>query len=583
MNLDKVSVLMLKTHDPTQILILLIGGSTLLLYGVKQLTDAMERVLGSRLRLTMMTLAKRPMVAFVLGIIVTMLTQSSTATASVMVGLVSTQLVPLATAAIILQGSAVGSTLVVQLLAFHITDYAQEFLGLAAAFALLIRRKALRDLGRGVFSFGLVLQGLAMIDASSASIADSSITNEIMKVLSQSPVVLILLGVLLAAVFVSSIAAIGIVMVLAGAHALPLEAALAVTLGANIGTTLMPLLTAFNQGSVVARRLGFIYVGTRLAGGVLVLVLLNPLAVLLTRLLPNPSTQVALAHLGFNLILAIVFVPLANSLANFATRLLPEPEAEKKLSVRYLDPNALTLPAIALGQAMREILRMADLATEMLQLSIQAFEEGVKDLPKQIGALDNQLDDLETAIKHYLIQLDEELLTEEQSQRELTLLHISTELEAIGDIIDRQIMRLARRKRRKQIAFSPQEWNDIVAYHGDVLALLQQTLTGLAAQDPTIADAVLSQRQSLNQIKREIYLRHLQHLSSGDSVSLNASSIHLEMVNAISRILSHTCSIARVIQEELSVVDRFEPKEKRSPSNPQLSPSELETWASKPG
>ena len=542
---------MLKTHDPTQILILLIGGSTLLLYGVKQVTDAMERALSSRLRLAMITLAKRPIAAFVSGMIVTMLTQSSTATASVMVGLVSAQLVPLATAVIMLQGAAVGSTLVVQLLAFHITDYAQEFLGLAAAFALLTRRKALRDLGRGVFSFGLVLQGLAMIDASSVPIADSSITNDIMQVLSQSPLVLILLGVLLAAVFVSSIAAIGIVMVLAGAHALPLEAALAVTLGANIGTTLMPLLTALNRGSVVARRLGFIYVGTRLAGGILALALLNPLAVLLTRLLPNPSTQVALAHLGFNLILAIVFVPLANSLADFATRLLPEPEAEKKLSVRYLDPNALTLPAIALGQAMREILRMADLATEMLQLSIQAFEDGVKDLPKQIGALDNQLDDLETAIKHYLIQLNDELLTEEQSQRELTLLYISTELEAIGDIIDRQLMRLARRKRRKQIVFSQQEWNDIVAYHGDVLVLLQQTLTGLAAQDPTIASEVLAQRQSLNQIKREIYLRHHQHLSSGDSVSLNASSIHLEMVNAMSRILSHTCSIARVIQGEL--------------------------------
>ncbi|MEH2253255.1 Na/Pi cotransporter family protein [Nostoc sp.] len=542
---------MLKTHDPTQILILLIGGSTLLLYGVKQVTDAMERALDSRLRFAMITLAKRPIAAFVSGMIVTMLTQSSTATASVMVGLVSAQLVPLATAVIMLQGAAVGSTLVVQLLAFHITDYAQEFLGLAAAFALLTRRKALRDLGRGVFSFGLVLQGLAMIDASSAPIADSSITNDIMHVLSQSPLVLILLGVLLAAVFVSSIAAIGIVMVLAGAHALPLEAALAVTLGANIGTTLMPLFTALNRGSVVARRLGFIYVGTRLAGGALALALLNPLAVLLTRLLPNPSTQVALAHLGFNLILAIVFVPLANSLADFATRLLPEPEAEKKLSVRYLDPNALTLPAVALGQAMREILRMADLATEMLQLSIQAFEDGVKDLPKQIGALDNQLDDLEIAIKHYLIQLNNELLTEEQSQRELTLLHISTELEAIGDIIDRQLMRLARRKRRKQIAFSQQEWNDIVAYHGDVLALLQQTLTGLAAQDPTIAGEVLAQRQSLNQIKREIYLRHHQYLSSGDSVSLNASSIHLEMINAISRILSHTCSIARVIQGEL--------------------------------
>ncbi|WP_138502461.1 Na/Pi cotransporter family protein [Nostoc sp. PA-18-2419] len=542
---------MLKTQDPTQVLILLIGGSTLLLYGVRLVTDAMERALGSRLRVVMMRLARRPLAAFISGIIVTMLTQSSTATASVMVGLVSAQLIPLAAAVIMLLGAAVGSTLVVQLLAFHITEYAQQFLGLAAAFALLTQRNALRDVGRGVFSFGLVLQGLAMIDASSAPIADSPITNEIMQALSQSPLVLVLLGILLAAAFVSSIAAIGIVMALAGGGALPLEAALAVMLGANIGTTLMPLLTALNRGSVVGRRLGFIYVGTRLLGGGFVLALLNPLTVLLTRLLPNPSTQVALAHLGFNLILAIVFVPLASLLADLATRLLPEPQTEKKLSVRYLDPNALTLPAVALGQAMREILRMADLSAEMLQLSIQAFEDGVKDLPKRIAALDNQLDDLETAVKHYLIQLNDELLTAEQSQRELTLLSISTELEAIGDIIDRQLMRLARRKRRKQIAFSQPEWNDIVAYHTEVLGLLQRTLTGLAAQDSTIADEVLSQRQWLNQFKREIYLRHLQHLSSGDPVSLNASSILLEMVNAMSRILSHISSIARAIQGEL--------------------------------
>jgi phosphate:Na+ symporter len=542
---------MLKTHDPTQVLIMLVGGSMLLLYGIKLVTNTMERALGARLRLAMMTLARRPIAAFVSGIVVTMLTQSSTATASIMVGLVNAQLVPLAAAVIMLLGAAVGSTLVVQLIAFHVTDYALEFLGLAAAFALFTQRTALRDIGRGVFSFGLVLVGLGMIDSSSTPIANSSITNAIMQTLSQSPVVLVLLGILLAAVFVSSIAAIGIVMVLAAGGALPLTAALAVTLGANIGTTLTPLLTALNRGSIVGRRLGFIYFGTRLVGVVLALVFLNPLAALLTRLLPNPATQVALTHLGFNLILAIVFAPLAGYVADLATKLLPEPEAEKKASSRYLDPNALTLPAIALGQAMREILRMADLAVEMLQLSIQAFEDGVKDLPKRIGALDDQLDDLETAIKQYLIQLNDESLTEEQSQRELALLHISTELEAIGDIVDRQLMRLARRKRRKQIAFSHEEWKDIVAYHREVVSLLQQALVGLAAQDSTIADEVISRRQWLNQIKREIQLRHLQHLSSGSSTSLNASAIHLEMVSAMSRILSHTCSIARAVQGNL--------------------------------
>lgn len=543
---------MLKTQDPTHLLVLLVGGSMLLLYGVKLVTEAMEQAFGSRLRLVMMSLAKRPLAAFGSGILVTLLTQSSTATASIMIGLVSAQLIPLATAVVMLLGAAVGSTLVVQLLAFHFTDYALEFLGLAAAVALLSRRTKLQHIGRGLFSFGLVLVGLAMIDASSTPIADSSITNAIMRSLAQSPLVLLLLGMLLSAIFVSSIAAIGIVMVLASSGALPLTAALAVTLGANLGTTFTPLLAAFQQGNIAGRRLGIIYTGTRLLGVGLAMLLLSPLASVLTYCLPSPATQVAIAHLSFNVILAILFVPLANYLATLSTQLLPEPERSKKKGApRYLDPTVLTLPAVALGQAMREVLRMADLAAEMLQLSIQAFEEGTKDLPKRIGTLDDQLDDLETAIKHYLIQLNDETLSEEQARRELSLLHISTELEAIGDIIDRQLMRLARRKRRKQIAFSQPEWEDIVVYHREVLALLQRVLAGLASQDPAIAEEVLAHRQYLNELKREMHLRHLQHLTSGTPTNLDASAIHLEMVNAMSRILSHTCSIARAVQGDL--------------------------------
>lgn len=542
---------MFKTQDPTHLLVLLVGGSMLLLYGVKQISDAMERAFGARLRLIMMTLATRPFAAFGSGIMITILTQSSTATASIMIGLVSAQLLPLAAAVIILLGAAVGSTLVVQLLAFHFTDYALECLGLAATFALFTQRTQLRDVGRGVFSFGLVLVGLAMIDASSTPISDSSITNAIMQTLAQSPLVLLLLGVLLAGIFVSSIAAIGIVMVLASGGALPLTAALAVTLGANIGTTLTPLLSSLNQGHIAGRRLGIIYTGTRLIGVAVAMILLNPIATLLTHLFPNPATQVAIAHLGFNLILAVVFVPIAGQLADLATQLLPEPEGTRKKGSRYLDPDVLTLPGVALGQAMREVLRMADLATEMLQLSIQAFEEGAKNLSKRIGNLDDQLDDLETAIKNYLIQLNDETLNEEQARRELFLLHISTELEAIGDIVDRQLMRLARRKRRKQIAFVQTEWEDLVTYHREVLGLLQRVFAALATQDPAIADDVLTHRQYLNQIKREIYLRHLQTLTSGTPTNLDASAIHLEMVSAMSQILSHTCSIARAVQGDL--------------------------------
>lgn len=543
---------MLKTNDPTHLLVLLVAGSMLLLYGVKQVTAAMQQAFGARLQLVMMSLASRPLAAFGSGVAVTMLTQSSTATASIMIGLVSTQLIPLATAIVMLLGAAVGSTLVVQLLAFHFTDYALEFLGVFAGVALITQHTRLRAVGRGVFSFGFVLVGLAMIDASSTPIADSTITTAILQTLAQSPLVLLILGAVLATVFVSSVAAIGIVMVFAAGGALPLTAALAVTLGANIGTTLAPLLSALNQGNIAGRRLGIIYTGTRLVGVAVAMVLLAPIASLLSHFLPNPSTQIALAHLGFNVILAIVFVPIAGRLADLATRLLPEPKrTKKKKGSRYLDPDALSVPGVALGQAMREVLRMADLATEMLQLSIQAFREGEKNLPKQIGDLDDQLDVLETAVKNYLIQLDGETLNKEQAHRELFLLLISTELEAIGDIVDRQLMRLARRKQRKQIAFAASQWEDLVTYHREVLGLLQRVLAGLATQDPEIANEVLAYRQYLNQIKREVQLRHLQSLTSSTSANLDASAIHLEMVSAMSRISSHTCSIARAVQGEL--------------------------------
>ncbi|HEY9828225.1 MAG TPA: Na/Pi cotransporter family protein [Stenomitos sp.] len=538
---------MLEAQNPTQILLLLMGGTALLLYGVKQITDAVEGALGARMRLVMMIVANNPLAAFGSGVAVTLLTQSSTATASIMVGLVSAQLVPLAAAVIMLLGAAVGSTLIVPLLILKMTDHALVLLGLGAAVALATRRTRLRDLGRVLFSFGLILLGLAMIGVSSAPIAGSAIMSAIMRTIAQSPLVLVLLGVLLSGIFVSSIAAVGIILVLVASGAVPIAAALAVMLGANLGTTITPLLTALTQESVSGRRLGVIYFSTRLVGVVAFLVVLNPVAGSMTKLFPDPPTLVAAAHFGFNMLLAILFVPLANLIANFVTRLLPDTAADSGLTPCHLDPGALTLPAFALGQATRETLRMADLAVAMLELSIQAFSEGVKELPKRLGQLDNQLDNLEEAIKQYLIQINDDLLTEAQSQRELALLQVSTELEAIGDVVDRQLMRLARRKRRKQIAFSQAEWSDIENYHRDVLALLQQALAGFATQDPSIAEDVLSQRQWLNQTKRDIYLRHLQRLSSGTAVNLNASAIHLEVLTAMSRILSHTCNIARVV------------------------------------
>ena len=289
---------MFDATTPTIVLGLLAGGVMLLLYGVWLITDAMQRAAGARLRRATMKLAGHPFATFGVGVLATALTQSSGATSALLVGLVSTQLIPLTVAIILLLGANVGSTLVVQLLALHITDYAVVLAGLGAAAALATRRTSLRDVGQALFGFGLVLLGLAALNAGSIPIAASHVTVEVLQALSGAPLVLTLMGAMLALVFASSVAAIGLVLVLAAHGTLPAVAAIALTLGANVGSTVTALLTALSGGTVVGRRLALIHTGTKLIGVAVALAALGPLTALLASVRLDPAAQVAVTHLA---------------------------------------------------------------------------------------------------------------------------------------------------------------------------------------------------------------------------------------------------------------------------------------------
>ncbi|RAQ98100.1 Na/Pi cotransporter family protein [Thermogemmatispora tikiterensis] len=544
---------MATTSNPTMVVGLLLGGALLLLYGLRLLSEAMQRAAGPRLQKATMALAQRPFMAFGVGVVVTALTQSSSATSSLLVELVNAELVPLTTAFVMILGTNVGSTLVVQLLAFHVTDYAIPIAGAGAALGLLTQHKPQRNLGQAAFGFGVILLGLAALQVGSAPIAASPVTAEVLRALMGAPLVLALLGLLLALAFASSAAAIGLVLVLTASGALSVFAALALLFGANIGSTLTALLTAISRPSITGRRLALLHTGTKSLGAAIALALLPLLTSLLARLGLEPVWQVALTHLTFNLALAAVFVPLAAPVTHLVTLLLPEQENqyEQPLGPRYLDPEALASPAVALGQATREVLRMADIVTEMLRLSMLAFEKPDARVPERINELDDELDQLNAAIKRYLTQLDESRLTREQVQRELALLYIITDLEAIGDIIDRQMMRLARRKQRRQVAFSEEGWQDLLNFHDEVTEALEQALAALASQDTSLANDFFVRKAELSKMKRQLHLRHVRRLQSGLSPSWESSAIHLDLLNALSRVLSHASNIAHAVRGDL--------------------------------
>ncbi|MFL5692890.1 MAG: Na/Pi cotransporter family protein [Ktedonobacteraceae bacterium] len=552
---------MFDTTNPTAILGLIFGGVLMLLYGVQLITHAMQRDAGARLRRSLVVLTKHPLAAFGVGMGITMLTQSSGATSSLLVGLVSVGMLELRVAIITLLGTGVGSALIVQLLIFHITAYAFVFVGLGALIAMLTHHSQRRGLGQACFGFGLVILGLAALEAGSRPLADSHMIALVFDSLVTSPVVLVLLGIALTMVFASSIAGIGLIFVLASNGSLPLVAALALMLGSNIGSTVTAMLTALSRGSVVGRRLALIHTGTKLAVALTALAFLGPLTTALSWVHLPPASLVALSHLGFNLILALIFVPLAGSLAAWMEKLVPERNTQGTTGPRYLHPDALSMPAVALGQATREILHMTDLVTEMLNVSIPVLEEGGSEVLARVDVLDDQLDELNTAVKRYLTQLNEEQMTEAQRNRQIALLYIITDLEEMGDLIDKHWMRLARRKRRKQIVFSDEGWQDLLSYHREVAAAAQLAFAAVAAQDRQLATAFFARKAQLSQMKRQLHLRHIRRLQSGMPHSVESSAIHLDLLNAMRGILAHASTIAHVVQEDLSVEEGEEVKQ----------------------
>jgi phosphate:Na+ symporter len=545
---------MIDTTNPTTILGLVFGGVLSLLYGVRLITDAMQQDAGTRLRRSLMLLTRHPLAAFSTGVIVTMLTQSSGVASSLLVGLVSVQLLSLTAAIITLLGTNVGSALVVQLLVFHITNFAFVFVGLGAAAAMLTRQTSKKGVGQACFGFGLVILGLASLEAGSRPLAGSPITALVFGALVQSPVVLALIGAVLTMVFASSVAGIGLVIVLASNGSLPLVAALALILGSNVGSTVTALLSSLSKGSVSGRRLALVHSGTKMGIACVALTVLNPLTVVLSRVHLPLATLVALSHLGFNLLLALIFVPLAGPLASFAEKVIPDrPIKGEATGPRYLHSDTLSTPAMALGQATREVLHMTDLFTEMLSLSIHAFENEGTEIPSRIDALDDQLDSLNAGIKYYLTQLAEEYMNQEQKNRQIALLYIITDLEAMGDLINKQCMRLARRKRRQQLIFSDEGWQDLVSYHREVTVAVQLAFAALAMQDPGLSAAFFPRKAQLYQMRRMLHLKHLRRLQSGVSPSIETSAIHLELLITLRNVLSHVSTIAHVIQEDLTV------------------------------
>ncbi|WP_431271251.1 Na/Pi cotransporter family protein [Dankookia sp. P2] len=379
----------------------------------------MQKAFGSRLRHALGVALGGQLRAFAAGLGVTAVLQSSTATALMVGSFAASGAVALAPALAAMLGGNLGTALIVQLLSF---DVAAVFPALVLAGVLAFRRgrrARTRDLGRVSIGLGLMLLALHLMVASMAPVETSPTLRALLTALADQPLPnLLLLAAAIAWAAHSSVAGVLFVASLAGSGVATPGAAFAMVLGANLGSALNPLLEAGGDREDTARlRVPMGNLINRVLGAAIGLALLPQAVFWLQALDAAPARFVANAHLAFNLFTGLLALPLLPGLARLLVRLLPDRTAADPAAPRYLDEAALRTPSVALANAAREVLRIADRVEAMLKASAEAFGTADRDAARAAGRLDDEVDRLHRAVHDYLSQIPRDALGEEEIRR----------------------------------------------------------------------------------------------------------------------------------------------------------------------
>ncbi|HEY4253697.1 MAG TPA: Na/Pi cotransporter family protein [Roseomonas sp.] len=529
----------------TMALIGLAGAIALLLWGTHMVQTGVQRAFGPRLRTALgSALRSRPR-AFLAGAGVTAALQSSTATGLMVTGFAASGLVELMPALAVMLGANVGTTLIVQLLSFDIAAVAPLLVLIGL---ILFRRDTgplLHDLGRVFIGLGLMLLALHQMLAMMSAYEDAPGLRTLLQAIASVPMLDLLLAAAVTWAVHSSVAVVLLVMSLAVRGIIPMETAIAFTLGANLGTAINPVIEGATGPDPAARRLPVGNLLTRVAGVGLAMLALPWLTRLAETVSADPGRAVADFHTLFNLALAALFLPLLGPFSRLLCRLLPAriDPADPALPL-YLDRAARETPIVALGGAAREALRLADVLQEMLHGAREALAKGDR---RQIGEtkrLDDVLDSLNTAIKRYLTSIDPDELGEADHRRLHAILAFATNMEQAGDVVDLNLLPHAAKRLKRGLSFSSHGEAELIALLDRLIANLRTAASLFMTEDPRAARMLATEKVAFRQAEGNATEAHFARLRAGRLDSAQTSALHLDLLRDMKLINSHIVAAA---------------------------------------
>jgi len=529
----------------------LFGGLGLFLYGMKMMGDGLENAAGDKLKGIFDRITSNPVKGVLTGAIVTAIIQSSSATTVMVVGFVNAGLMNLYQATAVIMGANIGTTITAQLISFQFDALAPIFLAIGAMIVLFTKRKNTKQIGNIILGFGILFLGLELMKNSMSPLADSSFFSELIVKLQGKTILGVLLGVVMTAVIQSSSASTGILVALASTGALPLNVAVPILFGNNIGTCVTALISSIGT-SKTAKKAALIHLLFNVIGTLIFIPLIGQLTGIVQGITPGMGAeavkrQIANAHSIFNIINTLILMPCIKLLVYIVNRIIPGEDEKEAMGVQYIDERLLETPVIALGQTTNELVRMANKAKDNLELAMDAFNNNNEESLNKVYYNEKLINILEDDITRFLVKLSNTEIGEEQKNIVAAMFHVVNDIERIGDHAE-NIADLASEKMAKHIMFSEEASKELLSMFNYTVSALEMSIDCFKHYNKEKARTVRGVEERIDSLEKELRASHIRRLNTG-ICNATVGAIFLDVISNFERIGDHAVNVAEIVSE----------------------------------
>ncbi|ADU98930.1 Na/Pi cotransporter family protein [Alicycliphilus denitrificans] len=527
----------------------LLAAIALLVWGTHLVRVGVLRVFGANLRSLLARSMGNRFTAALSGIGVTALVQSSTATSLMTASFVGQGLIALPAALAVMRGADIGTALMAVLFSTDLSWLSPLFIFVGVVLYLSRQETTSGRVGRVLIGLGLMLLALERVTQATEPMMASPITHVVLESMGSDVFAEILIGAVLAIVSYSSLAVVLLIAAMADTSVVPLDMALGMVLGANLGNGLTAMLT-MAKSSVEVRQVTVGNMVFKLMGVVLMAPFIDGWIRFVQPHLPATSHSVVLFHLAYNIIISVGFIGLTQWVAHVMTRLLPPLDpAKNPLRPHHLDPSALATPSLAISCAAREALHQADLVETMLNGLKTVWQTDDQRLAAELRAMDDQVDSLYSAIKYYMTKISRSSLDENEGRRWTEIISFTINMEQIGDLVERVLQDVEDKKIKKGRKFSHAGLQEINEMHDHLVANLRLAMSVFLTSNARDAQKLLEEKTRFRELELAYSATHLNRLADNTIQSIETSSLHIDIISDLKRINSLLCSVAYPVLE----------------------------------